>query len=401
MNVLYLSYDGMLEPLGQSQVIQYLLRLAPAHSIALISFEKPHDLADAARMAETRRGLAEAGIEWHPMRYHRRFSLASTLYDVVRGFTAAARIVRRRHVQVVHARSYVMGLLGLMLKAATGTRLLFDMRGFWPDERVDGGSLQAQSLLYRLLKRLEKQLLVSADAVVSLTHAGVAALRQQSYVQEAGVDFEVIPTCTNLSLFTPSEIPPPEPPLVFGYVGSVASYYRFDRVLDTFEVIRSRYPSAQLVVVNKGQHDLIAPMLAARPLLSGCTELRELPFREVAQAMRSFHAALFFIVPSYAKQASSPTRLGELLACGVPCLVNSGVGDIGPLVHDRGVGVVVDLEASEDELERAVHRLVEMARSPDVRQRCVDVAHEVYGLEQGVAAYHRLYLRLGTERHGK
>ena len=46
--VLYISYDGMLEPLGQSQVLAYLERLAPGRRIHLISFEKPGDWANRA-----------------------------------------------------------------------------------------------------------------------------------------------------------------------------------------------------------------------------------------------------------------------------------------------------------------------------------------------------------------
>ena len=41
--VLYISYDGMLEPLGKSQVLGYLNRLAVDRPIHLISFEKPSD----------------------------------------------------------------------------------------------------------------------------------------------------------------------------------------------------------------------------------------------------------------------------------------------------------------------------------------------------------------------
>jgi hypothetical protein len=43
MSVLYVSYDGMLEPLGQSQVLGYLKRLAVGRAIHLVSFEKPSD----------------------------------------------------------------------------------------------------------------------------------------------------------------------------------------------------------------------------------------------------------------------------------------------------------------------------------------------------------------------
>ena len=42
MNVLYLSYDGMTDPLGQAQVIPYLQELSSkhGHTYTLISFEK-------------------------------------------------------------------------------------------------------------------------------------------------------------------------------------------------------------------------------------------------------------------------------------------------------------------------------------------------------------------------
>ena len=44
--ILYVSYDGMLEPLGQSQVLAYLERLADGYEVNLLSFEKPSDTLD-------------------------------------------------------------------------------------------------------------------------------------------------------------------------------------------------------------------------------------------------------------------------------------------------------------------------------------------------------------------
>src|SRR5436190_11644208 len=69
--ILYVSYDGMLEPLGQSQVVAYLEKLAPGRRIHLISFEKSRDWQDKARRQAMRERLAQAGIAWHPLRYHK------------------------------------------------------------------------------------------------------------------------------------------------------------------------------------------------------------------------------------------------------------------------------------------------------------------------------------------
>ena len=91
--VLYLSYDGMLEPLGQSQVLAYLERLAADHRIHLISFEKPADLADHPRLAAMRARIAAAGLVWHPLTYHKRPSALATAWDIAAGTALGAWLV--------------------------------------------------------------------------------------------------------------------------------------------------------------------------------------------------------------------------------------------------------------------------------------------------------------------
>lgn len=72
MRILYLSYTGLLEPLGQSQVLAYLRLLTEKHEIRLITFEKAHDLVDSAAVAEIRALCEAVGIDWRPKRYHHR-----------------------------------------------------------------------------------------------------------------------------------------------------------------------------------------------------------------------------------------------------------------------------------------------------------------------------------------
>ena len=136
---LYLSYDGMTDPLGQSQVIPYLVGLArEGYRIHLVSFEKPERFAAGrARIAER---LASAGIEWHPLPYTRRPPVLSTVRDVVRMRRLVERLHARHRFELVHCRSYVAALAGLALKERHGVKFVFDMRGFWPDERVVGGT---------------------------------------------------------------------------------------------------------------------------------------------------------------------------------------------------------------------------------------------------------------------
>ena len=99
--ILYISYDGMLEPLGQSQVIAYLEKLAPSRRIHLISFEKDEDWADTPRRAAIRHRLDAVGIQWHPKRYHKSPTAPATAYDIAVGSGLAIQLVRRHRLGIV------------------------------------------------------------------------------------------------------------------------------------------------------------------------------------------------------------------------------------------------------------------------------------------------------------
>ena len=107
--VLYISYDGMLEPLGQSQVLAYLKRLATGRRIHLISFEKPDDWAQVAERERVAASMAGTGIVWHPLRYHKRPSALATAWDIAQGTAVGLWLVLRHRLRIVHARSYVVG----------------------------------------------------------------------------------------------------------------------------------------------------------------------------------------------------------------------------------------------------------------------------------------------------
>jgi hypothetical protein len=64
MRTVYLSYDGLDDPLGQSQVLPYLLGLAQrGHRFHVISFEKR---PSKIRVAEE----IVPGVVWTALRYH-------------------------------------------------------------------------------------------------------------------------------------------------------------------------------------------------------------------------------------------------------------------------------------------------------------------------------------------
>ena len=162
-SILYISYDGMLEPLGQSQVLAYLKHLAKEYHIHLISFEKIDDWKKTKERQQLRKDIIEADIFWHPLRYHKKPSALATAWDISIGFLLGLVLVLRYKIKIVHARSYVSSVIALAIKRITGIAFLFDMRGFWADERVDGGLWDLKNPVYKSIfnffKKKEKEFL--------------------------------------------------------------------------------------------------------------------------------------------------------------------------------------------------------------------------------------------------
>ncbi len=393
--VLYISYDGMLEPLGQSQVLAYLERLCVGRAIHLISFEKKDDWADRARRERIAARIRAAGIHWHPLRYHKRPSALATAYDIATGTCTALWLALRHRLRIVHARSYVPAVMALAVKRSAGARFLFDMRGFWADERVDGGLWPRDGRMYRTAKWFERRLLLSADHVVSLTHAGVREMQRFPWLQGHAPPMTVIPTCADLERFSPHAPEATDYGLVLGYVGSAGTWYLFDATVACFARLLRMRPDARLLILNRNEHAYILERLAAGGVPMDAVELRASEYAEMPAQMARMHAGIFFIRPVFSKQASAPTKLAEFLGCGIPCIANAGVGDVAELLEGERVGVALR-GFDEAQLDAGLRSLFELLAEPDIAQRCAAAARKLFSLDDGAAHYRTIYESLAN-----
>ncbi|MEW9920333.1 glycosyltransferase [Marimonas sp. MJW-29] len=393
-NVLYISYTGLLDPLGQSQVLQYVLGLARDHRITLLSFEKPHLVANKPELNALTERCRSVGVDWHRLTYHNRPGIPATIYDIVVGMRKATALARAHRIQTVHCRSYIAGIIGLTVKRNTGACFIFDMRGFWPDERVDGGVWKREWMRYRAFKWIERRLFLGADHVVSLTQAGKREIEAFDYLKEHLPPISVIPTCTNIQLFRPVT-PDPQPTGAFtlGYLGSAGSWYMFEEIAKTVSLLFRLRPSSRFLVINKDEHVAIRKKLVDAGVDLNRVEIISAPFVEVSKHIARMNAGIFFYRPTWSKTATSPTRLGEFLACGKPVLANTGVGDVERTLRETSTGIGID-DFEKDTLLSGLKSLIEISEEPDIVDRCVSAAERRFSLDHGVAEYSRIYRRL-------
>lgn len=401
-NVLYLTYDGLTDPLGQSQVLPYLEGLsALGHRITILSCEKPD--AFAAGRADKAERCARAGIDWQPLRYRKWPPVLSTVTDLAFMAYRAARIVGQGNIDIVHCRSYLTALIGLHHKRRGRARFLFDMRGFWIDERFERGIWNDANPIYRTiatwLRKRERDFFASADAVVSLTHAARDELGRRDG-EGWSAKTKVIPCCVDLDLFDPKGggartagrallgLDEGVPLLLF--LGSLGGAYPLDPVFRFFRHWSAGREGARLLFVTRhAANEIFAHPCAAE--IADQLIVRPGERAEVPLLVAAADTGLSFILPSFCAIASSPTKVGEMLAMGIPIAANAGVGDMARILAEPGAGVLLP-----DLSDQAIAKSAQLIWQCTSRAQPRAAAQKWFALDSAVATYDEIYRRLAV-----
>ncbi|MBX3295956.1 MAG: glycosyltransferase [Acidobacteria bacterium] len=371
--------------------------------VSLLTFEPERAAGDIGEFERIKAEFLAEGIEWDWLPYHKRPSAAATAWDIFRGAFYIWRRIGR--FDVLHGRVHVPTLMGALARkfSLRKPKLLFDIRGFFPEEYTDAGIWPEGGLLYRGAKRVERWLMKESDAFVVLTEKAREQLFPES--KEAGYDklgrpVEVIPCCVDLERFasaTPETRERKREELgitgkrVMVYVGSFGGWYLTKETADIFGAFRERYPNAFAMILTQSRPKVIEPLLREAGYLDGEYLINQVPSAEIPEYLVAADVAVSFIKPCYSKQASSPTKNAEYLACGLPIIANSGVGDVDLLVEGHGVGALI-ANFDRESYFRAFDRIESLG---DIAGRCRTVASDEFDLKTvGGRRYGRIYSSL-------
>lgn len=402
--ILYLTYDGLTDPLGQSQVLPYIFGLSRlGYRITIISFEKANRREQIGRLREN---INLQGIQWVDLPYTKSPPILSTVYDLWKLRSTTRKLCRQERFSIVHCRSYITSLVGLWLKRKFGLKFIFDMRGFFADERIDGGMWDQKKLIYRFIyrffKKRESEFLGHADSTVCLTEDAYQEMLTWRMVPNQPRPIHVIPCCVDLELFQPAQ---PEEQrsslqkqlglsgeeLVLSYVGAVGTWYLLEEMLDFFQRLLIRKPNARLLFITQEDEGMIRAKARTRGIPAQNILVKKAQRQEVPLYLSLSQLSIFFIKPVYSKKASSPAKLGEILSMGIPVICNTNIGDTDRIILDAGAGAIVRSFTTEDYdfIINDLDRIINLPKGP-IRA----AAERIYSLDKGVAAYHEIYQKL-------
>ncbi len=392
--VLYISYDGIGDPLGRSQVLPYIKNLSQEGvEMHLVSFEK-----NIERKNDLNKELSGLGIRWIPLRYHKG-PIFAKIWDIAAGIYLAGTAIRKNRIRIVHSRGYVAGFIALCLKKVFFLKFIFDMRGLWVDEMVDAGVLIRNGLRYKIAKWVEKTLLLSANEIIALTHALEDRIKRSLYPRGGTLPITIVPTCVDLELFYPAcrkdtAEDPFKDRFVVLYFGSIGTYYNLSAVLDFYKILSLRFKNAYILIMANNSHASVKKMISEKGIGTDSYYLGFAAHEEMPGWLRHADVSIMFYNRRYSKEGCCPTKLGESIACGVPVVINDGIGDCGSIIKSEGIGSVIK-DFTESSYIGAAEELYQLLKDRDALSgRCRSAAEKYFSLQEGVKRYLGIYKRL-------
>ena len=374
--------------------------------VSLLTFEPEfRDKWTDEQIAETRKELAEQGIDWYYLPYHKWPSAAATAWDILRGTIRVWRLNGKKKFDVLHGRVHIPTLMGALARKFSShkPKLLFDIRGFFPEEYTDAGIWPENGLLYRSAKRVEKWLMKEADGFVVLTEKARDILFPESV--ETGKDklgrpVEVIPCCVDFAgRFNIDQKQDREKYRnrlgvgnrpVYSHVGALGGLYLTEQIADFLLAAKEKNNTFALFL-TQSDPQLIFPLLRERGFTENDYFVEKVDSREIPGYLAAADAGLSFVKAGYATQSRSPTKIPEYLACGLPIIANRGVGDVDKLIEENGIGVLLE-DFSKESYIFALNRIDELG---DISEKCRRTAEREFDLETvGGDRYRRAYKAL-------
>ena len=394
---LYISYNGIKEPIVRSQVLPYLRELTKQGiKFHLLTFEK-EKICKADKIA-IRKILKDDNIGWSSLRYHKKPTVSATILDVLVGIVCSLFIVIRHRIKVIHARAIVSALIGYPVSRLLFKKFIFDTRGVDSEEYVDAGTWEKGSLKHKVVGSLEDGLVRHADCVVVLTDKFLEILKNKH--QKDDINFAVVPCAVDTNRFRKRE--PNDMVLeklglkdkfVISYIGSLGTWYMLSEMVDFFKVLKETVENAHFLILTQTDKEPVKKMFEEKGISPNDFTLGVAEHEKISDYLSVCKVGIFFIKPVFSKLSSSPVKFGEYLSSGLPVIINYGIGDTEEVTENEKVGVVID-SFDLTSYAKAKDELLNLLSDKSLSDRCRGVAEKHLSLKNAVNEYVEIYRSL-------
>ncbi len=395
--ILYISYDGICDPIGKSQILPYIFGCDDISlNFHILSFEKK--TTNKQILMDTRNDLDQRNILWTNLSFTSNIGMLGKFFDLIKLIFFMIVLLKKDQISLIHARGHISAIAALVSKVVFGVDFLFDYRGMWIEERIDKGSWHEEKFLHRLqirsFKKLER-IIISKSAGINVLTRKMKSFMIENFNYQGYLS--VIPCCVDFELFkfnnnNRSEILRklniPNSAIVMTYLGSSGGMYDHYKLFNCFSKVSEHIENVFLLFITNHPSEIQHLISIFKNTHSDKIRVTNLSRAQIPDYLSISSLFVTFNTPGIARISMSPTKVGEALAVGLPIIADSFVGD---LQEDLSfIGGCHGIDADDRDPHKKIISMIERQQiNPQDFIR--NNAKEIYSLEKGVATYNKLY----------
>lgn len=396
LNILVLTYWSYKEGLIQSYTLPYIYiisRYLNSGKIILVTLEK-NDLEMSKTESQTANELLERyNIIHHPLKY-RPLSIGGGfkwLFDIVH----LKILIRRYHIDFIHAWCTPAGLIGFVLSKLTSKPLVIDSFEPHAEAMVENGVWKKGGLSFKFLFSFEKLQAKHAWYIIA-PNSGMYDYSRRKYGVELN-SFSVKPACVDLEMFKPGRKEELRTNLgIIGevtcvYAGKIGGIYLDKELFDFFKRASLFWKGNFKVLLMTNESDEVVDYWAKEANLDpGIISKRFVPFEKINEYLAAADFGITFVKPVPTKKYCTPIKDGEYWATGLPVVITKDISDDSKIIEQNNTGYVLK-SLNEEEYDKALVRIDQLIRNTETSFKIRKIAKNERGFQIAEKVYKKIY----------
>ena len=266
------------------------------------------------------------------------------------------------------------------------------MRSLWIDEKIMAGKIKKNSLTNKFFLGIERVLLKNSSKIISLTKSGKKKLIERYPKLNLDTKISVIPTCVETSRFSNNN--KKKDRKIFAHVGSLLNGWFDINFLQTYIKTALDFDKELIInIVSREDKDKIYEALSLSNSHKKRVDVFSLEFDDVPKYLQKISASMIFMLNGDGKLGSMPTRLGELMATGVPIILNNSSPDVAEMIENYRIGVNIE-DFSKRGIINSIESIEKIIFNPKTKSLCSKITKDYFSVDSGVKEYKKIYKEL-------
>lgn len=400
-HIIIYAFQSLEDPLVKGLILEYLqFSSEQKFAFHLITHEQKEFSLSPDKIAARKAELRNFNIEWYPVKYRGGSLLIfKKIYNFIETLLITREIKRKYNPIAIVGFLAIAGGYSYILARLFKLKLIVYCFEPHSEYMVDFKIWKSSGLKYKLLKKFE------ALQVKNAKHIVVPNNSTKLLVQKSGTSANVlicpISINTNSMVFDPNSRTRirkslnAEDKTIVIYTGKFGGiYYSADEVAEFFSKLYNENKTLFFYVITPNTNEVNSAFLKYKLPPEAVSVSLTVSYSELNQFVSAADIG-FVALPSLPSQKyRTPVKTAIYLSCGLPYIVNKGIGEDDIIAVQKKLGIVIqDLNESPKNVVKNVLELLSEDKEA-LNKRCRNEAVSTRSIEAANAVLQNIFFQL-------